>query len=164
MASFEGLPNEMVIAIIERLCDDDRKIHHFDPVGVKDLQHVRLSSRRMSKLAAPLLFENMILDEKLLDDEDLARISNFAEGNPHLARHVRRLQRRLSPLVINAQHTRAEYTEQAFVKGLDGEGLLSLENEGRLLNSLGDQFGVQTAFDKVQPCCHVSFPFRGLAS
>jgi hypothetical protein len=158
MASSKGLPNELLISIIEKLSDDDRKIHHFDPVGVKDLQQVRLVSRRMSKLAAPLLFESMILDEKLLDDEDLAHVSNFAEENPHLACHVRRLQRRLSPLFINAQHVRAEYTEQALLAGLDVEGLLGLDNECRLLNNLEEQFGVQTAFNKVQPCCHVSFP------
>jgi len=64
----------------------------------------------------------------------------------------------LSPLFINAQHVRAEYTEQALLAGLDVEGLLGLDNECRLLNNLEEQFGVQTAFTKVQPCCHVSFP------
>lgn len=162
MASLEGLPNEIVISIIGKLCDDDRKIHHFDPVGAKDLQQIRLVSRRMSKLAAPLLFENMTLDEKLLDDEDLARISNFAEENPHLARHVRRLQRRLSPLFINAQHFRREHTEQV-LRGLDAATLPGFENEVRLLDSLGKQFGVQTAFNKVQPCCHVSLPSSPIA-
>lgn len=162
MASLYALPNELVISIIGELCDDNRKIHHFDPVGVNDLQRVRLVSRRFSMLAAPFLFENMIIDEKLLDDEDLARISNFAVANPHLACHVRRLQRRLSPLIINAQHLRAEHAEQALA-GLDLEALPGCENEGRLLNSLGEQFGIQTAFNKVQPCCHVSLPPRGLA-
>lgn len=162
MASLEGLPNETVISIIRKLCDNDRKIHHFDPVGVKDLQQIRLVSRRMSKLAAPLLFENMILDEKLLDEEDLARVSNFAEENPHLACHVRRLQRGLSPLFINAQHFRGEYTEQ-ILRGSDATTLPGFENEVRLLDSLGEQLGFQTAFNKVQPCCHVSLPSRPLA-
>lgn len=162
MASFYALPNELVISIIGRLCDDNRKIYHFDPVGVNDLQRVRLVSRRTSKLAAPFLFENMVLDEKLLDDDDLARVSNFAVENPHLAYHVRRLQRRLSPLFTNAQHLRAEHAGQALA-GLDLEALPGFENEGRLLNSLGEQFGIQTAFNKVQPCCHVSLLPRGLA-
>jgi len=155
MASFEGLPTELVVSIVKHL-SDNRKIDYFDPVGVQDLQYVRLVSRRMSTLVAPLLFENMILDEKLLDDEDLTRLSRFAEMNPHLAGHVRRLRRRLSPLIVHADHVRGKYAEQASLAGLHAAGLLGCDSESVLLDSLQDQFGFQPAFNKVRPCCDVS--------
>ena len=155
MASFQSLPNELVVSIIRTL-SDDRKIDYFDPVGIQDLQHVRLSCRRMSTLAAPLLFENMILDEKLLDEEDLTRLSRFAKKNPLLAGHVRRLRRRLSPLIVSGQHLGRKYAEQAELAGLDVTSLLGCDNESRLLDSLQGQFDIKSAFTEVRPCCHVN--------
>ena len=58
--SYHGLPNELLHRIAARLCD--RRINSFDPVATKDLQNVRLASRKLLEVATPLLFENLVLD------------------------------------------------------------------------------------------------------
>ena len=92
MAIFEDLPEEMLLETVKKLCDGDRKVHCFDPVGVKDLQHVRLVSSTMKNIAAPFLFEDMVHNEKLMDNKSLTCIERFAKAHPSLACHVRHLQ------------------------------------------------------------------------
>ena len=164
MATLESLPNELLGPIIKNLCDEDRKIHHFDPVGVKDLQHVRLVSRRMSTLATPHLFENMILDEKLLTEEHVTRISKFAENNPSLALHVRRLQRRLSPLIIDPEYHCNYYIDYILNDAFDLESVYDRSHWRRFMQILVARCEIDQQREEVSSsgpalgCCSVSTP------
>lgn len=160
MTVLNYLPNEILLEIVKCLCD--RKIHHFDTVGTKDLQHVRLVSKRLLNLATPLLFENMVLDEKLLGDEDLTGISQFMRRNPHLAWHVRRVQRKLSPLFTNAVDLATRYFTHIVFMGLDMDSIVESDNEVRLIQALTlrlvlDEKGNPIQYSVLMPdCCFVS--------
>ena len=99
MGVFHSFSNEILHQIVVFLVDEPRKQDYFDPIGIKDLQTARLLCRSMSQVATPFLFENMVLDEKFGEDEDVSRLLRFAEKNPTLAGFVRRLQRKIVPCV-----------------------------------------------------------------
>ena len=146
MAIFKDLPEELLLEAVKKLCDRDRKVHCFDPVGVKDLQHVRLVSSIMGSIATPLLFENMVHNEKLMDDKSLTRIECFAKAHPSLACHVRHLQRRLLPFSIAELDTLAAYLQYILDKGHTLTDLVDDVDERHMLADLMDQ-AVVDGFD-----------------
>ena len=99
MGAFQNLSDETLHEIVIYLADDRSKHDFFDPVRMKNLQTARLLCSSMSRVAAPFLFENMVLDEKFCEDEDVNRLLIFAKENPTLAGFVRRLQRKIVPCV-----------------------------------------------------------------
>ena len=97
MALLRALPNELFVRIARSLIG--RRIDHFDPVAIKDLQSFRLVSQRVSHVttrlhhtslgggttklnntfsqfnaaAIPTLFENMVLDFSSFKLDDMRR-------------------------------------------------------------------------------------------
>ncbi|KAG7005753.1 hypothetical protein G7Y79_00018g045600 [Physcia stellaris] len=92
------LPHEILEQITRRLCD--HKKQPFDTIANLDLQNLRLTSRALCLVATPVLFENLVFDEKFLEPQQLSRITDFAAQNPGLARCVRRLQHRVAPILL----------------------------------------------------------------
>lgn len=89
MANLVAFSNELLVPIASQLRDG--RIDPFDPVATKDLQNVRLVSRRVSfpvalawphadsnsvkmlAIATPMLFENMVYDLKFYKKQDVDR-------------------------------------------------------------------------------------------
>lgn len=99
MGAFQNFSNEILHEIVIYLVDDRSKEDYFDPVRNKNLPTARLLCSSMSRVAAPFIFENMVLDEKFCKDEDINRLLIFANENPTLAGFVRRLERKVVPCV-----------------------------------------------------------------
>ena len=160
MAIFKDLPEEILLETVKKLCNGDRKIHWFDPVGVKDLQHVRLVSSRMKNIATPLLFENMAHNDKLMDDKSLTRIERFAKAHPSLACHVRHLQRRLSLFSVSDLDTLADYLQHILEKGHTSKDLVDDVDERLVLEDLMDQVDVDGFGNVIFTNRAVSIPVR----
>lgn len=96
--TFTDLPREILEQITRRLCD--HKKQPFDTIANLDLQNLRLTSRALCLVATPVLFENLVFDEKFLEPQQLSRITDFAAQNPGLAKCVKRLQHRVAPILL----------------------------------------------------------------
>lgn len=96
--TFTDLPHEILEQITRRLCD--HKKEPFDTIANLDLQNLRLASRALCLVATPVLFENLVFDEKFLEPQQLSRIADFAAQNPDLAKCVRMLQHRVAPILL----------------------------------------------------------------
>ena len=163
MAILEDLPNELLLQIITTLSNDDQRHYQFESFKTRDLQSLRLVSRKWSDLAAPPLFKNMVHDEQLLDGGALTRISRFAEEHPNLALHVQRLQRRLSPLFLDGPRFLHQCDMRLGMLGQTLESIKALENGRDLLDNLASRLRLEDqdnhAFDDVESrrsCCSVS--------
>ena len=95
--TFTDIPPEILEQIIHRLCD--HKKQPFDTIVNSDLQNLRLTSRALCLVATPIVFENLVFDEKFLEPQQLSRIIDFAAKNPDLAKCVRRLQHKVAPIL-----------------------------------------------------------------
>lgn len=97
-ATFTDLPPETLEQITRCLCNSRKQ--HFDTIAIQDLQNLRLTSRALCLVATPVLFENLVFDEKFLEPQQLSRIIDFAAQNPDLAKWVRRLQHKVAPILL----------------------------------------------------------------
>ena len=107
MANFQDLPAEILTTIVGHVCDTRRFQDHFDLNDHNDLVNLRITCRSLCRVATPRLFENVFLDETFLEANHVNALLNFAQRCPHLARHARRLQRRIAPCVDWTTYTPA---------------------------------------------------------
>lgn len=105
----------------------------------------------------------MVLDEKLLDDSSLDRMSIFAETFPDLAKHVKRLQRRLSPLFFNGVifgDTYFDHVPAAQVPSRPEDITPNHQLMRQLLARFGTDPWDEEAFAAESLCCLVSLRSR----
>lgn len=130
-----NVPPETLQLIARFFCED--WTHDFDKLAQRDLRNLRLVSRAFTSVATPLLFQNVIFDEKFLEENHLSRILQFAKEHTQLAIRVKRVQYRLAPIFYGRQIWSSSIARELLSKanGVNGGrnvGHVSEDEERRL--------------------------------
>ena len=108
------LPTEIFELIITHL--SSMKIWRFDNARKRDLQSLRLVSRRIEDIATPFLFENLRTDVA-----GLLAMTLFCNRHPELARHIHGLQLVLTPIVMHRRITEVHDNELRIMKEIESQ-------------------------------------------